>query len=352
MSHLGTLRDFRFEDTADDIRGATLYGRNDEKLGKVDDVIFDHASGELKYVVVDTGGWLSSKKFLVPAGRIRSRGDKEDEYIVDLSKKQIENFPPYDESSLNDEKRWGEYERDYRGAAKFEETGGVLHQAGGTNILVPDALPSEGSAPAGTGRKPVSGYKSPIHHHEVGMMDTTPTAFSHKQEDERLTFVPDAIGADRGDIKDKAIGSTQPDARSTAGSVADRSVGEAADVARSTRARDIVNREDDRMHHTDRGSKLSPVEQTLEGDAIFNSEDIRGRMHERGNVHDADVPSYSTVGGMETQTSQGRLPNYPDAGQGQRWARFEENLRRQRPKIVGRCNVCEEFQNRHREDVA
>ena len=189
-----------------------------------------------------------------------------------------------DENSLNDEKRWGEYERDYRGAAKFEETGGVLHQAGGTNILVPDALPSEGSAPAGTGRKPVSGYKSPIHHHEVGMMDTTPTAFSHKQEDERLTFVPDAIGADRGDIKDKAIGSTQPDARSTAGSVADRSVGEAADVARSTRARDIVNREDDRMHHTDRGSKLSPVEQTLEGDAIFNSEDIRGRMHERGNV--------------------------------------------------------------------
>ena len=306
MSHLGTLRDFRFEDTADDIRGATLYGRNDEKLGKVDDVIFDHASGELKYAVVDTGGWLSSKKFLVPAGRIRSRGDKEDEYIVDLSKKQIENFPPYDENSLND-----------------------------------DALMS-----------PTFFSVSPIHHHEVGMMDTTPTAFSHKQEDERLTFVPDAIGADRGDIKDKAIGSTQPDARSTAGSVADRSVGEAADVARSTRARDIVNREDDRMHHTDRGSKLSPVEQTLEGDAIFNSEDIRGRMHERGNVHDADVPSYPTVGGMETQTSQGRLPNYPDAGQGQRWARFEENLRRQRPKIVGRCNVCEEFQNRHREDVA
>ena len=55
---------------------------------------------------------------------------------------------------------------------------------------------------------------------------------------------------------------------------------------------------------------------------------------------------------MGTQTSEGRLPTYPDAGQGQRWARFEENLRRQRPKIVGRCSVCEDFQNRHREDVA
>jgi hypothetical protein len=94
------------------------------------------------------------------------------------------------------------------------------------------------------------------------------------------------------------------------------------------------------------------VERTIEGDAIFNSEEIAERMHQRGNVHDADEPSYQTVGGTETQTSQGRLSNYPDASQGQRWARFEENLRRQRPKIVGRCSICEEFQNRKREDVA
>src|SRR5438046_2332029 len=109
---------------------------------------------------------------------------------------------------------------------------------------------------------------------------------------------------------------------------------------------------DGRFYHTDRGSKLAPVEQTIEGDAIFNSEDIAGRMHERGNVHDADEPSYPLIGGMETETSRGRLPNYPDASQGQRWARFEENLRRERPRIVGRCSVCEELQNRHKEDVA
>ena len=78
MAHLATLRDFRFEDQADDIRGAALYRRDNEKLGKIDDVIFDHSSGQLKYVVVDTGGWLSSKRFLVTADRIRPRGDKED----------------------------------------------------------------------------------------------------------------------------------------------------------------------------------------------------------------------------------------------------------------------------------
>jgi sporulation protein YlmC with PRC-barrel domain len=349
MPHLGTLRDFRFEDQSNDIRGAVLYGRDDEKLGKIKDVIFDHATGAFNYVVVDTGGWLSSKLFLVPADRIRARGDNDDEYVCELSKKQIENFPVYDEDSLKDEKRWKAYERDYRGSAKFEETGNVLHQAGGTNILVSDGLRADGPAPKTAEGKPVSGYKSPIQHREVGMMDTTPTAIGQNTENDRLTFVPDSVSGDRADIRDKDIPSTTDKKTSY---MAERSVGEAAEIARNTREQDIVHREDDRLYHTDRGSKLAPVERTIEGDAIFNSEEIAERMHQRGNVHDADEPSYQTVGGTETQTSQGRLSNYPDASQGQRWARFEENLRRQRPKIVGRCSICEEFQNRKREDVA
>ncbi len=48
MTHFGTLRDYRFTDVdeaTDDIRGAKVYGLDDEKLGKIDDVIFDHATG-------------------------------------------------------------------------------------------------------------------------------------------------------------------------------------------------------------------------------------------------------------------------------------------------------------------
>jgi sporulation protein YlmC with PRC-barrel domain len=345
MAHLGTLHDFRFENSTDDIRGAALYGRDNEKLGKIKDVIFDHGSGSVQYAVVDTGGWLSSKLFVVPAERIRPRNDKEDEYVAELSKKQIENFPVYDENFLNEEERWRTYERDYRGSAKFEETDGVLHQAGGTNILVSDGLRAEGSVPTTSSGRPVSGYKSPIRHREVGMMDTTPTSIGQKPSNDRLEYVPDAIGADRGDIKDKPVIPAGSGTRAM--NVADRSIGEAADISRD---RDIVHREDDRYYHSHTSS--APVEQTIEGDAIFNSEDIAGRMHERGNIHDADEPSYPLIGGTETETSRGRLPNYPDASQGQRWARFEENLRRERPKIVGRCSVCEEFQNRHRDDAA
>src|SRR5205085_5074293 len=60
MAHYGTLRDYRFthiDAATDDIRGSKVYGLNDEKLGKIDDVIFNHSTGEITYVVIDTGGW-------------------------------------------------------------------------------------------------------------------------------------------------------------------------------------------------------------------------------------------------------------------------------------------------------
>jgi sporulation protein YlmC with PRC-barrel domain len=127
MAHYGTLQDFRFTDAdADDIRGSKIYGRDDEKLGKIDDVIFDHSSGAIQYVVVDTGGWLSSKKFIVPADRLRSSAEHEDDYRVDLSKQQIETFPPYNESDVKDENKWADYENKYR--SKWE-TGPVMHRA-------------------------------------------------------------------------------------------------------------------------------------------------------------------------------------------------------------------------------
>jgi sporulation protein YlmC with PRC-barrel domain len=114
MNHYGTLRDFRFSDKdIDDIRDANVYGTNDDKLGDIDDVIFDHATGDIRYVVVDTGGWLSSKKFIVPADRLEPSTKHEDDYHVNLTQQQIESFPPYDENSVTDRDRWNDYETRY-----------------------------------------------------------------------------------------------------------------------------------------------------------------------------------------------------------------------------------------------
>jgi len=110
----------------------------------------------------------------------------------------------------------------------------------------------------------------------------------------------------------------------------------AGEAAVTGGAREIVHREDDRLHHTKAESDSMVGRETIEGDAIFNNEDIARRTREFGNVHDADEPSYKTVGGSEPAGSRGRLPNYPDGSQGRRWAQFEANLRRQRPKTAGR----------------
>jgi hypothetical protein len=129
MAHYGTLRDYRFSDTEaakDDIRGSKVYGPNDEKLGKIDDVIFDHLTGAIRYVVIDTGGWLQSKKFIVPPDRLHASTQHEDDFRVDLRKEQIESFPPFNEKDLESEEKWGDYERKYR--SRWEEHP-IMHRA-------------------------------------------------------------------------------------------------------------------------------------------------------------------------------------------------------------------------------
>jgi hypothetical protein len=117
MTHYGTLGDYRFSNTDDaaaDIRNSNVYGPNDEKLGEIDDVIFDQATGGIVYVVIDTGGWLSSKKFIVPPTELRPSLQHENDFLVELSKEQIESFPPYDGTAITSEERWADYERRYR----------------------------------------------------------------------------------------------------------------------------------------------------------------------------------------------------------------------------------------------
>jgi hypothetical protein len=114
MANYGMLRNYRFTDEAEDIRGSKLYGLEDEKLGKIDDVIFDHTTGLIRYVVVDTGGWLSTKQFIVPADRLRPSTEHDDDFAVDLTKAQVENFPPYKETDLESDEQWADYEGKYR----------------------------------------------------------------------------------------------------------------------------------------------------------------------------------------------------------------------------------------------
>jgi sporulation protein YlmC with PRC-barrel domain len=158
MAHYGTLRDTIITDAVDDIRGSNLYGSNDEKLGKIDDVIFDHSTGDIRYVVVDTGGWLSTKKFLVPAEALRASTKHKDDFEASLTKQQVEGFPPYNQTDLNSEAKWSGYERSYR--AKWVADP-VMHRAETDRNVTPTTMQATGNIQSETAAAEAHGQPAP-----------------------------------------------------------------------------------------------------------------------------------------------------------------------------------------------
>jgi hypothetical protein len=151
MARYGTLGDYRFSDTQEaalDIRGANVYGPKDQKLGEIADVVFDEATGAVIFAVVDTGGWLSSKRFVVPPSEIRPSLQHAEGFLVDLTKEQIEAFPAYDGKELTSEEQWADYEQRYR--SKWVENP-VMHREGTDRNITPTTMQQVG---AGSGTIP------------------------------------------------------------------------------------------------------------------------------------------------------------------------------------------------------
>jgi len=67
-----------------------VYGSGDEKIGKIADIVFDSNNREIRYLVIDTGGWLRTRRFLLPPEELRPSVDHENDFSVNLTKAQIE----------------------------------------------------------------------------------------------------------------------------------------------------------------------------------------------------------------------------------------------------------------------
>ena len=161
MAHYGTLSNFKLP-VAADVRGATVYGLEDEKIGKLDDVILDHSTGEVKYAVVDSGGWLKSHKFLVPADRIFSYAKSPSDFVVGVTKEQIEAFPPYDEKTLQSEDHWKNYQDAYD---QGWHDSPVQHHHGSDRNVTPAETSGTVSAGPASEHRPTAAdlYPQPIH---------------------------------------------------------------------------------------------------------------------------------------------------------------------------------------------
>ncbi|HEX6881220.1 MAG TPA: PRC-barrel domain-containing protein [Terriglobales bacterium] len=300
MPHVGVLRQYKFKDDVDDIRGSNLYGRDDKKLGEIDDVIFDHDTGQIQYAVVDTGGWLSSDKFIVPAERIFAR-DEDDDFRADLTKEQIERFPEYNESMHEEPTHWHDYETRYRNS--WTETGGVLHKDGSTNILTPEAdemPPARGDVTA----------------------DVTPTRLAPKFTDtapsaNKLRMRPEgtASRAEDTSIPGHALNSERADWQDTDAAI--RRQREEAGI-REVRNEDRLR--DDRSAYGDVDHTAVPRADAGDPEAY------RSRL---GDVRDDLSRPYPV-----------------QQGRNERWRAFEDNLRRNRVDVTSSCRSCSPARDR------
>ena len=100
MSQLIRLKDIQathrdlIGDDYYDPTGKTAFGVHEEKIGKVEGALVEDITGRIRYLIVDVGGWFSSKEVLVPAGLARIVGD--DIFFDSLTKSQVEAMEEYD----------------------------------------------------------------------------------------------------------------------------------------------------------------------------------------------------------------------------------------------------------------
>lgn len=76
-----------------EMQGYTIQA-TDGEIGKVQTFYFDDRSGTVRYLVADTGGWLSEQLVLIAPAALGQPNWSQKKFPVNLTKVQIENSPP------------------------------------------------------------------------------------------------------------------------------------------------------------------------------------------------------------------------------------------------------------------
>lgn len=153
MAHYGMLRDYSFAEDIDDIRGADLYAA-DGKIATVKDVIFDHGTGDIRYLVADVG---HDRRVLIDSSHVFRATADEDSFETDLTAAEVSRLPRFDDKALDNEREWERHHGDNRKVWKeredrFEqefkrkwEDDAVMHMKDSPNIITPSGIEAEGS---------------------------------------------------------------------------------------------------------------------------------------------------------------------------------------------------------------
>lgn len=213
MKHYATLRDYRFDADVDDLRGATLYGQGGEKLAKIEDVVFDHGTGDIEYLVAKG----EDRRVLVPVGDVRPAMGSDRDLDSDLTRSDFARMPAFDDKVLKHDEEWNRYmklhreslenrekaaEREYKRSFKDDP---VEHQAENVaHTITPVEVLAAPSA-ADTGSNPrvnsINEGREDDYVPDVTPKRLAPIFTSTAQTPDKLNMVPQ-VGHSRGPAAD------------------------------------------------------------------------------------------------------------------------------------------------------
>jgi sporulation protein YlmC with PRC-barrel domain len=85
--------------SSDKVEGTKVYNAAGDKLGSIDDLMIDKHSGQVRYAVLEFGGFLgmNTDRYPLPWNMLKYDTVQEG-YVVPLDKAKLEGAPRYNES--------------------------------------------------------------------------------------------------------------------------------------------------------------------------------------------------------------------------------------------------------------
>ena len=82
--------------SSQEVEGTAVYNAAGEKLGSIDDLMIDKQSGQVRYAVLEFGGFLGmgTDRYPLPWSMLKY-DTSQDGYLVPLDKATLENAPRY-----------------------------------------------------------------------------------------------------------------------------------------------------------------------------------------------------------------------------------------------------------------
>lgn len=85
------------------VEGTSVYNSAGDKLGTIDDLMIDKRSGQVRYAVMEFGGFLGmgTDRYPIPWNMLKY-DTAQDGYVVPLDKAKLEGAPRYSDDAVPD----------------------------------------------------------------------------------------------------------------------------------------------------------------------------------------------------------------------------------------------------------